>query len=807
MEKTYSYEESLLISTEYFRGDELAAKVFLDKYSLKNNDKEILESNPVQMHRRIAKEFARIEKNKFKNPFTEDEIFSWLDKFKYIVPQGSQMFGIGNNYQVISLSNCYVVEPPEDSYGGILKTDQQLVQISKRRGGVGVDLSKLRPAGAPTKNAAASSTGIESWMERFSNSIREVAQNGRRGALMETIDVKHPDIEKFISIKNDTSKVTGANISVRLSDEFLNAVDKDLDFELQWPVDSKNPSIQKTVRAKNIWDKIIDSAWLRAEPGLLFWSNITENNVIDCYKDFGFKTVSTNPCSELPLCIFDSCRLLIQNLYSYIINPFTKNSSFDWNLFYTHAKISQRLMDDVIDLELEKIDQIIDKIKNDPEQENIKREELFIWVEIRKKCINGRRTGLGITATGDMLAALNIGYGTEESINFVEKVHKTQKLASFESSMEMAKEIGTFPIWNWELEKDSKFLLQIKEENQELYKNISKYGRRNIGNLTIAPTGSVSLLTQTSSGIEPLFMLKPYTRRKKVNPNDKNARVDFTDPNGDTWQEFEVYHPKLKIWMEISGEKDWTKSPWYNYCAEDIDWKNRVKLQAAAQKHIDHAISSTLNLPEDVTKEKVSEIYETAWKSGCKGITIYRKNCRTGVLVEKQDKKCEFEKRPKELNCDVYHCKVKGEEYFCLIGLNKCGNPYEVFAGKNGVISKNIEKGSIHRQKRGHYQVYNGDELILDNLTDYLTDDGEALTRMLSMALRHNVGLPYVLQQLEKVEGDLFILSKAIARCLKKYVEDGVKISGESCGECGQESLIRENGCKLCKNCGFSACG
>lgn len=516
-------------------------------------------------------------------------------------------------------------------------------------------------------------------------------------------------------------------------------------------------------------------------------------------------------CSELPLCEFDSCRLLIQNLFSYVENPFTDKSNFNWNLFREHAKIAQRLMDDVIDLEIEKIDKIIQKIKDDPESVDIKNEELFIWKEIRKKCINGRRTGLGITATGDMLAALNIGYGTEESILFVENIHKIQKLASFESSMEMAKEIGTFPIWNWELEKNCNFLLQIKDESPELYENISKYGRRNIGNLTIAPTGSVSMMTQTSSGIEPLFMLKPYTRRKKVNPNDKNARIDFTDPNGDTWQEFEVFHPKLKLWMEISGENDWTKSPWFNYCAEDINWKNRVKLQAAAQKHIDHAISSTLNLPEDVTREKVSEIYETAWKSGCKGITIYRKNCRTGVLVEKKKEelkpKCTFEKRPKELKCDVYHCKVKGEEYFVLIGINKCGAPYEIFAGKNGVISKNIEKGYISRQKRGHYQVYNNnDELILDNLTNYLTDDGEALTRMLSMALRHDVGLPYVLQQLEKVEGDLFILSKAIARCLKKYVSDGTKVSGEECGECGLESLIRQSGCITCSNCGWSKC-
>lgn len=1180
----YDYQEALQISTNYFGGDELAAKVFLDKYALKDSNKNILESSPSQMHRRMAKEFARIEKNKFSQPLSEDEIFSLLDKFQYVIPQGSQMFGIGNNYQVVSLSNCYVLETPEDSYAGILKTDQQLVQICKRRGGVGIDLSKLRPAGAPTKNAATSSTGIESWMERYSNSIREVAQNGRRGALMETIDVRHPDIEKFISIKNDPLKVTGANISVRLSDDFLNAVDNNLDFQLQWPVDSKTPVITKLIKARELWEKIIHSAWLRAEPGLLFWSNIIKNNAIDCYKDLGFASESTNPCclsvnedyyvvtqngvkeiktitsedliwldkhkiwvktsgyfksglakvkkitlsnnesfvvsenhkwlkvepkrvgtkisnegysleetknllvgdkiavhtnevtnvsfgllgtleeglimgwmcgdgflsyksdadaypaafldfwvgefdvaekihkivcelgypldlqnntrngkktissteiakdfvnkyqyniwkfkseslecdflwkcsenffkgflsayfsadgtvecihrtkcytlqltninlkrlnqikyilnifgikssvglnkeageatfrgktfktkncyrlsitgidnikqfrdkigcindrklekineicslfqpkfankcrnycvvksiedagveevgcinvegehyftvngvlsgnSELPLCPFDSCRLLVQNLYSYVNNPFTNNSKFDHDLFYKHVKISQRLMDDVVDLEIEKIDKIIEKIKNDPEAENIKREELYIWEEIKKKCQNGRRTGLGITGTGDMLAALNIKYGSEESIQFVEQVHKNQKLASFESSMEMAREIGAFPIWNWDLEKDSAFLLKIRDENLELYQNISKYGRRNIGNLTIAPAGSVSLLTQTSSGVEPLFMLQPYIRRKKVNPNDTNARVDFIDPNGDAWQEFEVYHPKVKLWMEITGEKDLNKSPWFGCCAEDIDWKNRVKLQAAAQKHIDHAISSTLNLPENVTEEKVAEIYETAWKSGCKGITIYRKNCRTGVLVEKQkqdnNKKCILAKRPRELNCDIYHCRVKGQEYFCIISLDKCHRPYEIFAGKNGIIPKNIEKGVIQKLKRGYYQLFSEENLILDNITSFLTEDGEALTRMISMSLRHTVNLEYVVDQLIKVEGDLTSLSKVMARCLKKYIEDGTAI-GHECPECNQKSLSYESGCKTCKNCGWTAC-
>lgn len=807
---TFTYDQALRKSTEYFNGDDLAASVFIDKYALKDNEGNILEDSPEMMHRRIAKEFARIEKNKFKNPLTEDEIFALLDKFKYLVPQGSPMFGIGNNYQIVSLSNCFVLESPADSYGGILKTDQQLVQISKRRGGVGTDLSRLRPTGSVTHNAAKSSTGIASWMTRFSNSIREVGQSGRRGALMLSYDVHGLDIDTFSTIKNDDKQVTGANISVRLSDEFLKAVSEKTDYQQRFPVEKDAKHLMsKMVSAQDVWKTIIHSAWLRAEPGLLFWDRITKYNAVDCYKDFGFQTISTNPCAEIGLCALDSCRLLAMNFFSYVVNPFTADAYFDKDLFIKHAKIAQRLLDDLIDLELEKIDQIINKITNDPETDDVKNEELTLWHKVKEVALKGRRTGLGGTAVGDMLAAMSIKYGSQESIEFVEDVQRTFKFASYESSCEMARELGAFPIWNWDIEKDSEFLLKIKEENPDLYFRISKYGRRNIANLTFAPTGTVSIMTQTSSGGEPLFDYKPFTRRKKINPNDKNTRVDFVDQNGDKWQEFTVYHPKIKMWMDITKETDVEKSPWAGCCAEEIDWINRVKMQAAMQRHIDHSISSTINLPKNVSEETVAKIYEEAWKSGCKGITVYRKGCRSGVLVDKEESKeatCTFQKRPRELKCDVYHCKVKAEEYFCIVGLDNCGNPYEVFAGKNGVIPKNIEKGIIYRQKRGHYQLLDeSNNIILDNITSFLTDDGEALTRMTSMSLRScpSSSLQYIVDQLAKVEGDFMNLSRAIARCLKKYIPDGTA-SGK-CETCGGE-VVRENGCKTCKNCGASAC-
>ena len=856
--KTYSFDEALKASTEYFGGDDLASKVFLDKYALKDNEGNLLEKNPADMHHRIASEFARIERKKFKSPMSDADIFSLLENFKYVVPQGSPMFGIGNTYQTISLSNCYVVESPSDSIGGILKTDQQLAQICKRRGGTGTSMDNLRPSGTPTKNSSRTSTGVPAFMERFSNTIREIGQAGRRGALMETISVHHPDSVKiddeqwktpkkiiitgnkekgerdietdsryydennpdFCSIKLNRSKVTGANISIKLTDEFLIAVKNGTHFEQRFPVDYKEKGvphlISKMVDARKVWKKIIHCAWQSAEPGLLFWDLIVKYNAVDCYGKFGFSTESTNPCSELPLCIFDSCRLLIQNLYSYVKNPFQKNAEFDFELFYKHAKISQRLMDDLIDLEIEKIEAIISKIKKDPESSEVKLEERVMWEKIKEKCVSGRRTGLGITAEGDTFAALNIKYGSPSSIELVDAIHKTQKLASFDSSCEMAQEIGAFPIWDWELEKNSEFLLQIKKEDEALYNRIKKYGRRNIANLTIAPAGSVSILTQTTSGIEPIFSIAPYKRRKKINPNDVNARTDFTDANGDRWQEFDILHPKLKVWMDVTGETDWKKSPWNGSCAPDIDWKQRVKLQATAQKHIDHAISSTLNLPSDVTEEKVAEIYQQAWESGCKGITVYRDGCRSGVLINKKDDSIPTivrtiaPKRPKKLEGRLHFFNFRGHKYFVAVGLmDKV--PYEIFTGFNNnkkqeYIPKECKEGIIVKNKRSDYifiDLKTKEEYNLNN--GHADDNADVLTRLVSCALRHGSDISFVVHQLEKSIGDLTSFSKCLARTLKQYIDNGKEVSGEECPECGNK-LHRENGCIICKNCGHSKC-
>ena len=814
----YSYNDAFNASVEYFEGDELAAKVFLDKYALRDNDGNLLEQIPTQMHHRMAKEFARIENKKFKNPLTEEVIFGLLDHFKYIIPQGSPMFGIGNNYQIVSLSNCYVVESPEDSYGGICRVDEMLCQISKRRGGVGLDISKIRPAGAGVKNAARNSTGVVSFMERYSNTIREVGQSGRRGALMLTIHVAHPDIEQFVTVKNDATKVTGANISVLLSDEFLTAVEKGEKFRLRFPVDAPPSDTDKWVDAKELWMKMISNAWLRAEPGLLFWDKIKKYNAVDCYHEEGFDTVSTNPCSEITLSKFDSCRLMAMNLYSYVVDPFTNGSYFDYDLFEKHSEIIQRLMDDMIDLEEEKILQIIAKIKKDPEEKGVKARELELWQNIHDRCTKGRRTGTGVTAMGDTLAALGLKYGSEESIIEVNKIMKTLCLSSFRSSMEMAKDIGTFPIWNWQKEKDSEFLAMIKENDPKLYKDISIHGRRNIANLTIAPTGTVSILTQTTSGVEPLFMLFPYTRRKKINPTDKNAKVDFVDQNGDSWQEFTVYHPKVQKWMEITGEKDLTKSPWHGCCAEEINWVDAVRLQAAAQKYIDHAISKTVNLPENVAVEEVAKIYEAAWKYGVKGCTIYRSNCRTGVLVDKSKEeksknkiqKNDSPKRPTSIDAEVHFSKVKGDDYYVVVGLLE-GDPYEVFAGINAsegkyIIKKGTSTGKLKKKARGQYVLAAGEETYtLTNIHNHENDD--SVCRMLSTALRHGADINFVVHQLEKTEGDLSSLSKVLARSLKKYIKDGSTVSGENCGQCETGKLERQDGCVICKSCGWTKCG
>lgn len=816
MNNIYTYEAAVAASTKYFNGDELAAKVFVDKYAMHNSNDELVEQTPADMHRRIAKEFARIEAKKFKNPMSEETIFGLLDNFKYIVPQGSPMAGIGNPYQIVSLSNCYVVPSPLDSYGSITYTDQELVQISKRRGGVGVDISNLRPDGFATTNAARSSTGITTFAERYSNTIREVGQKGRRGALMLSLDIHHPQSRDFATMKNDDKRVTGANISLRLSDEFLQAVTDDTDFELRFPCApeySSNPDTYKAkAKAREVWKEIIHAAWFRAEPGLLFWDNIIRESPADCYAAQGFKTISTNPCSEIPLSAYDSCRLLVLNLFSYVNKPFTAEASFDYELFHSHAKIAQRLMDNLVDLELECIQKIIAKIEADPEPEFLKRTELDLWNSIKNACAKGRRTGTGFTALGDTIAALGLKYGSAESIKVAEQIYKTLKLGAYRSSIEMAAEIGAFPIWNPKQEANCPFLLRIRDEDPELYALHQEHGRRNIALLTIAPTGTVSIQTRTTSGLEPIFMLLPYTRRKKVNPADENARVDFTDQNGDTWQEFTVYHPKVELWMQITGETDLTKSPWYGSTANDLNWVDRVALQAAMQKHCDHAISSTINLPNNVTEEKVAEIYEAAWKAGCKGITVYRDGCRTGVMVAKEEKKAVeapvFKKRPKSLESIIAHPRVKGQEYFVIIGLDEdTHQPYEVFAGKNGFFSKAIDAGVTHKVKRGHYQLLDNDgAVVIENITEHLESDEEALTRMVSMSLREKVDIGYVVHQLEKVKGELNSLSKAMARCLKKFIKDGTEVKGEDCGECNQPTLERSNGCVICKTCGWTKC-
>jgi len=713
-------------------------------------------------------------------------------------PQGSPMYGIGNKHKVVSLSNCYVLNTPEDSYNSILDIDKEIVNISKRRGGVGIDLSKLRPNGFKTNNAAKSSTGIVSWMERYSNSIREVGQNSRRGAMMLTLSIHHPDILEFITIKNNPLKVTGANISVRLTKEFLDAVNNNTDYELRFPIDGPK-TFSKMVSAKNIWDTIINSAWLRAEPGLLMWDNVLKGPA-DCYERY--RSVSTNPCSEITLSCMDSCRLLCLNLYSYVVNPFTTESFFDYNLFYKHAQIAQRLMDDLVDLESECIDRIIAKIKSDPESDKIKSDELEMWYKIKSNNDDGRRTGTGITALGDTIAALNVKYGSNDSIKITGMIYKTLRDGCYRSSIDMAKELGAFKEWNSNLEKDNKFLNDLPTD---IYQDMLTYGRRNVALTTTAPTGTVSILTQTTSGIEPLFVLKPFIRRKKINPSDTNARVDFKDQNGDCWQEFEIYHTKVQHWMNITGKTDITESPWYNSCANDIDWIKRVELQAKAQQYICHAISSTINLPENVSIDTVDAIYKYAFKNGLKGITIYRDNCRTGVLVNKDN--INNKERPKTLKCDVHHITSKGHSYFVLIGFldNK---PYEVFAGKNGFLDKDIKTGTITRKSKKVYKAVFDDEdkTELCPITSTCSDHEETITRLTSALLRSDADLELIVEQLEKVHGDITIFAKCIARVLKKYLKDGT-VSGQTCTECGSSNIVRQEGCLTCKECGYGKCG
>lgn len=818
---TYTYEEALESSTAYFSGDDLAARVFVDKYALRDDRQNLLECNPEQMHRRLAKEFARIEKNKFKNPYTEEQIMEALSGFRRIVGQGSPMYGIGNNFQFISLSNCYVLRSPEDSYAGICRADEELVQISKRRGGCGIDLASLRPEGSVTKNAARTSTGTIPFAERFSNSIREVGQNGRRGALMLTQSIHHPDVEAFIKCKRDLTRVTGANISVRLSNAFLNAVEENADYVQKWPEEG-TAKVRKTENARKLWNMLIESAHATAEPGMLMWDNILQESIPDCYADQGFKTVCTNPCSEIPLSAYDSCRLMLLNAYSYVTNPFTKDAKFDFESFCKDAYMLQRLMDDMVDLELECIDRILGKIGADPEETELKTRETALWTKVRAAARNGRRTGSGMTAIGDTLAALGIAYGSDEGIAAIDRIYKEFKLACYASSVDMAKELGHFPIWDANKESANPFLARIKEENPALWADMQKYGRRNIALLTTAPCGSVSILTQTSSGIEPQFMITPYVRRKKGNPGDKNFRSDFIDQNGDHWMEFTVYPPKVAEWIKATGESDLTKSPWHGSTAPEIHWEQRVKLQATAQRHIDHAISSTINLPADTTVDTVEKIYLAAWKLGCKGMTIYRDGCRTGVLVAKTEKeeksKESSHKRPQLLPCEINHYTVSSKPYFVLVSLRD-DKPYEVFAGVNQnddgdpIIPKRFKAGTLTKMDRGHYKgefiddKNEGEILTLNKLGNLVSSEEGAITRLLSTSLRHGVDVHHLVHQLEKVKGDMFSFSKTVARALKKYIPDGTVVKGDKCSNCQSESLVRQEGCVTCKSCGNSKCG
>lgn len=961
----YEHDEVRAATLEYFNGDELATGIWIDKYALRDNENNILEKTPRDMHRRIAKEFARVESKKYAHnnkmkPMSEDEIFNLLDEFKHILCQGSPMFGIGNPYQYVSLSNCFVLNSPQDTYASIMNTDKELVEISKHRGGVGIDLSNPRPKGSPTRNAAKSSTGTPAWMERYSNSIREVGQAGRRGALMQTISVHHPDILDFVTIKNDDTKVTGANISVRLTDEFLTAVENNIDYELRWPVDSKSPTISKIISANEVWKTIIHSAWLRAEPGLLFWDNIIRESPADCYEKHGYKTICTNPCilprmriltknrgrkkitdlkigefiwsetgwtkvlrkwsmgvkdvyayrtesselfctkdhevlsngkkvlaghaesidilsytkcdnkielaktyrnekvinsflysteevfditvdnethtfwcegfnvsncAELPLSLHDSCRLIALNLFGFVKSPFSKTPIFLFKKFYDFVKLAQRLMDDLIDLELESIDRIIDKIKadNDPNQDF----EINLWNSIKKYCFNGRRTGLGLLALGDALAALNIKYDSPEGKQMAQNIALVLKLASYESSTEMAEAIGPFPVWDWELEKNNPFIGRIANEvfkdddfiidGSLIFERIRKFGRRQIANLTIAPTGSISCLAKlinrhgTTSGCEAAFSILPFVRRRKLTDNESNSRVDFVDKMGDKWQNYSIDCNNVLEWKDVTGLESIEDSPWYKSCAPDMNWQTRVEIQSILQKHIDHSISSTINLPNNVTEEEVAKIYLDAYKNKLKGITIYRDGCRSGVLISKEDAAKtskttkDATKRPKTLPAEIFHKTIKGQKYIVVIGLLN-GTPYEVFAGKHDNIHTSIKKGSILKNKRGDYSILNEEsDVVVENICPLLEDVEEALTRMVSTSLRHDVELKYIVEQLEKTRGSLQSFGKVLAKVLTSYVVDGTIVTGNECENCSAQ-LIRENGCVSCKGCGWSKC-
>lgn len=841
----YTYEEALKASKEYFNGDELAAGVWINKYALKDSDGNIYERTPDDMHKRMAAEIARIEE-KYPNPYSEEDIYQLLKGFKYIVPQGGPMTGIGNNYQVASLSNCFVIgnEGNSDSYGGIMKIDQEQVQLMKRRGGVGHDLSHIRPSGSPVKNSALTSTGVVPFMERYSNSTREVAQDGRRGALMLSISIKHPDAEKFIDAKMDGTKVTGANVSVRIDDEFMKAVKEGKPYIQKYPLDSDDPMVSKEVDAKKLWDKIIHNAWQSAEPGILFWDTIINEAIPDRYSDLGFKTVSTNPCGEIPLCPYDSCRLLAINLYSYVENPFEENATFNTKLFKEHVQMAQRIMDDIVDLEVEKVDKIIEKIEEDPEDEEVKRIELRLWKNIRKKCRQGRRTGVGITAEGDMLAALGIRYGSDKSIDFSANLHKTLATEAYRSSVTMAKERGAFPIYESEREADNPFILRLKENDPKLYKEMVKHGRRNIALLTIAPTGTTSLMTQTTSGLEPVFM-PAYKRRRKVNPNDKNARVDFIDEVGDSWEEYAVFHHHFATWLETKGfdieqvktmsqeelQELIEKSPYYKATANDVDWVQKVKLQGAVQKWVDHSISVTVNVPNDVSEDMVAQIYEAGWESGCKGITVYRDGSRSGVLISDSDKKQEGKsnefletnppKRPDSLDAEVVRFKNNKESWIAVVGILN-DRPYEIFTGKaedsfylpdyveKGMVIKNVNKTTGDSRYDFRYIDKDGYEITIGGLSRAFDSEYWNYAKLISGVLRHGMPLTYVVDMVNGLhlnDESLNTWKNGVVRALKKFISDGTSPVDNLCPECGDAALIYEEGCLNCKSCGHSKCG
>jgi ribonucleoside-diphosphate reductase alpha chain len=838
--KTYNYDEVFEATKEYFKDDLLAATVWINKYALKDSQGKIYERTPEDMHRRIAREVARIEQ-KYPNPLSEEQIFELIRDFKYIIPQGSPMTGIGNNFQVASLSNCFVIGFADnaDSYGGILTIDQEQVQLMKRRGGVGHDLSHIRPKGSPVLNSALTSTGIVPFMERYSNSTREVAQDGRRGALMLSISVRHPDAESFIDAKMEKGKVTGANVSVRIDDEFMQAVINNKPYIQQYPVDAVKPTYVKQIDARCLWNKIIHNAWKSAEPGVLFWDTIINESVADCYADLGFRTASTNPCGEIPLCPYDSCRLIAINLYSYVENPFTPDARFDFPLFREHVRCAQRIMDDIIDLEQEKIDLILQKIKSDPEDEELKRTERLLWEKISKRTGEGRRTGIGITGEGDMLAALGLRYGCENAIDFSVEVHKTIALEAYRSSTYMAKERGAFEVFDATREKNNPFIQRLKKEDEKLYQDMVKHGRRNISLLTIAPTGTTSLMTQTTSGIEPVF-LPVYKRRRKVNPNEPSIKISFVDEVGDSWEEYNVFHHKFETWLKASGydveevkklddeliQKIVQKSPYYLATSNDVDWLAKVRMQGEIQKWVDHSISVTINIPRDVSEELVSELYMTAWKSGCKGCTIYREGSRAGVLLannnDKEEDPATKYKRPRVLDAEIIRFKNNEEQWIAFVGF-KDGKPYEIFTGIEDEeifpIPKSITRGKIIKNKeedgttRYDFQYTDkfGYKNTLGGLSHIFNPEFWNYAKLISGVLRHGMPIPDVVNLVSSLRLDTATINSwkaGVERTLKRYIPDGTKAkTKQKCPECGSSNLVYQEGCLICKNCGSSKCG